>query len=265
MNELHTMQLSMQTEAKSSDYSCKCCGKTYTRKISRDRHYLLCELLHCSKREKKCIEEETTNIPSHLELYKIVQELAYKNSVLEEKMEEMQKWLDKKKKKIDIIHWLTMNKTNIENPFSEWQKKMVVTSDHVQLLIEENIVKTICDIISENIIANQELPIVCFQQKTNLFYIHQEEGWKRASPQEIILFIQHIHKKLWMELSNWKIKNMESMKNNSKLEDLCARTTIKISSFNFEQDSTYMCRVRTHLYNQLKIDLKNILEYEFQF
>ena len=71
MNELHTMQLSMQTEAKSSDYSCKCCGKTYTRKISRDRHYLLCELLHCSKREKKCIEEETTNIPSHLELYKI--------------------------------------------------------------------------------------------------------------------------------------------------------------------------------------------------
>jgi hypothetical protein len=191
--------------------------------------------------------------------------LAYKNSILEEKMAEMQKWLDKKKKSIDIIQWLTINKPNIQIPFSEWQKKLVVTSDHVQLLIEENIVKTICDIISENI-NNQQVPIICFQQKTNLFYIYQEEiGWKRATPNEITLFVQHIHKKLWMELSRWKERNNEIMKTNTKLEDLSARTTIKISSFNFEQDSSAMCKVRTHLYNQLKTDLKNMIEYEFSF
>jgi len=260
----------MQIQAKSQTaYSCHLCGKTHTRKTSHDRHRLLCELVHSSKREKKCIEEESTNIPSHFELYKIVQELAYKNAALEEKMAEMQKWLDKKKKNIDIIHWLTMNKTNIQTSFSEWQKKLVVTQDHVQLLIEENIVKTLCEIINENII-NQEVPIMCFQQKTNLFYIYQQDGegvqiWKRATPQEITLLVQHIHKKLWKELTLWKQKNMELMKNNNKLEDLSARTTIKISSFNFEQDSSCMSKVRTHLYNQLKIDLKNIIEYEFEF
>ena len=80
-------------------HSCGLCNKSYTRKTSYDRHVILCEILHQSKREKKCKGQELSDIPSHTQLFLIVQELALKNQILETKMIEMQKWVETKKKK----------------------------------------------------------------------------------------------------------------------------------------------------------------------
>lgn len=262
--------MQMQINPTGLTYSCQHCNKKHTRKTSHERHVLICELIACSKREKKCETQETSDIPNHIQLYKIVQELALKNAILEEKMTEMQKWLNNKKK-IDVVQWLIKNRTQITMiPFSEWQKTMIVKPEHIDLLIEENIVKAICDIISENIKPNDnDCPIACFQQKTNLFYIfYQEEcqnGWKRATPDDFTLFIKHIHKKIWIEFTHWKQANNVKIQSNSKMEDLCARTTIKLTGLNFDQDSGQMCKIRTYLYGHLKTDLKNMIDYEFQF
>ena len=59
-------------------YSCMHCFKSYTRKLSYDRHVILCEVLHQTKRIRICEKEESTDIPSHAQLYHIVQELALK-------------------------------------------------------------------------------------------------------------------------------------------------------------------------------------------
>jgi hypothetical protein len=262
------MQNQLQPKIISGLYSCNHCGKKHTRKTSHERHVLICELIDCSKREKKCESEETSDIPNHFQLYKIVQELALKNAILEEKMAEMQKWLNNKKK-IDVVQWLIANRKVLLS-FSEWQKTMIVKPEHIDLLIEENIVKAICDIITENIKpCENSCPIACFQQKTNLFYIFYEEGdqngWKRATPDDFTLFIKHIHKKIWIEFTHWKQLNNVKIKSNSKMEDLCARTTIKLSGLNFDQDSAQMCKIRTHLYGYLKTDLKNMIDYDFQF
>ncbi len=258
------MYTQSQSQLKNA-YYCNHCEKKHSRKTSHDRHVLLCEIIHNSKREKKCFEEETSDIPNHLQLYKIVQELAIKNAALEEKMIEMQKWLDKKKKKIDVLHWLSSNKKEIDKSFSEWQNIIVVNPDHIELLIEENIIKTICEIIDENIEKSQNVPIACFQQKTNLFYIFQQDIWKRSTPQDFISLVQGIHKKIWRELLCWKEKNDEKIKSNEKMSELYARTIIKLTGLNFDQDSSAMYKIRTHLYSHLKTDLKNMIEYEFEF
>ena len=263
----HSEKSTQSKSVTSGGYVCQHCGKKHTRKTSHDRHILLCEIVYCSKREKKCEAEETSDLPSYLQLCQIVQELAIKNSVLEEKMSEMQKWLDKKKKNIDVVQWLTTNRANLGEPFCDWQKKLIVTSDHIDLLIEENIVRAICEVISENTNNIQDAPITCFQQKANLFYIFykdcDQQGWRKATPDDFILFVKHIHKKLWVQLSEWKERNAEKMKNSDKLCDLYSRTIIKLSGLNFDQDSVQMSKIRTHLYYHLKMDLKNIVEYDF--
>jgi len=258
----------MQIQPKSTTgYVCQHCGKKHTRKTSHDRHVLLCEIVYCSNREKKCDAEENSDIPSHIQLYKIVQELAVKNAVLESKMQEIQKWLDKKRKSIDVVEWLTTNRGNIAEPFCEWQKKLVVNPEHIDLLIEENVVKAICDIINENTNCVQDVPITCFHQKTNLFYIFYKEsdqnGWRKASPDDFSLFVKHIHKKLWLQLSAWKERNADKMKTSDKLCELYSRTVIKLTGLNFDQDSAQMSKIRSHLYGHLKMDLKNIVEYDF--
>ena len=100
-------------------HSCGLCNKSYTRKTSYDRHVILCEILHQSKREKKCKGQELSDIPSHTQLFLIVQELALKNQILETKMIEMQKWVETKKKKLNV------------------KRKRIVEIDGVQTVVEE--------------------------------------------------------------------------------------------------------------------------------
>ena len=90
-------------------YCCNVCNKQYTRKSSLDKHQILCNFKMKTQRERQIEFEELGDLPNHLELVKIVQELTFKLIKMEEKMGEMQKWVDKKKKKLNVIVWLNAN------------------------------------------------------------------------------------------------------------------------------------------------------------
>ena len=83
-------------------FTCHHCGKGYTRKNSHYKHVLLCDVIHTSTRQLVCDEEESTDIPTIRQLYFIIQEMAVKYNKLEKKMEEMQKAVPVKKKKLVI-------------------------------------------------------------------------------------------------------------------------------------------------------------------
>lgn len=89
-----------QIMLQNNSYCCNICNKKYTRKVSLDKHKILCEFKLKTKNEIKVETEEAADIPNHLQLVKIVQELSLKLYKMEEKMEEMQQWVDKKEKTI---------------------------------------------------------------------------------------------------------------------------------------------------------------------
>ena len=91
---------------------CENCNKEYTRKYSLDKHKILCDFKIRTKRQDQIDNEELGDTPTHYQLVKIVQELTLKMTKMEEKMEQMQKWVDKTKKKINVLEWL--NWTNIK-------------------------------------------------------------------------------------------------------------------------------------------------------
>jgi hypothetical protein len=69
---------------------------------------------------------------------------------MEEKMAEMQKWVDKKKQKINIIKWLNM--TYVPNiNIQSWIQSIQVTEEHIEILIEQNMIKTISAIINKKL------------------------------------------------------------------------------------------------------------------
>ena len=244
--------------------SCVYCGKCYTRKTSLQRHTILCETIHKSKREKICEEEESTDIPSRQQLYKIIQELAVKYDNLEEKMRDLQKWVQTKKKKIDIIEWLNTNHSQTI-PFSTWLKTIQVEETHVQLLMEENIVQKINAILRDNLHVAKGKPFAAFSQKANVLYIFDETSkWKIFTSEEYILLIKQIHSRILRELCEWRTKNAKEISENEKISDLYNKTVIKLMGLNFIQDSTALSKIRTNLYNNLKIDMKQVMELEFE-
>ena len=243
---------------------CEYCGKSYTRKVSLQRHTLLCEVVHKTKREKICDEEENTDIPSRAQLYQIIQELAAKYDSLNEKMQEMQKWVQTKKKKLDIIQWLNTNKpvTNVSLSFQIWTKKIQVQETHIQLLMEENIVQTINTILRDNLL--NEKPVAAFVQKNNIIYCQDETtcNWKQLESDEFILLIKQIHSKILRELCEWRNKNASEIASNDKMSELYNKTVIKLMGLNFSQDSTALSKIRVNLYNSLKIEFKQTIEFE---
>ena len=261
---------------------CATCGKQYSRKSSLDRHVIMCEFLSKSKRERKIEEEENGELPSHTQLVKIVQELAYKCDSMEKEMTIMRKWIDKKKKKINIISWLNTNHINMcEIDFTTWFKELDLSkNEYIELLFTHNIYQVLQNVF-EQVIDNNS-PIKCFSQKAHVFYIFttnfsnsgyseaeaeekEEYIWRQMVCDDWIPLLRTIQKKLLGCISKWREANLERLKNNDKLSELYNKAIIKVTNIPVINTDSGMSKVRGALYNHMKTDLKAVLEYEFEF
>jgi hypothetical protein len=95
---------------------CVHCGKSYKKKTILEKHVILCELL--TKTKKGIIIEQEDDIPSQHKIYNILLELGVKFNQLEEKVDELNKWVVKKKKKINVVEWLNANIINHHTAFN---------------------------------------------------------------------------------------------------------------------------------------------------
>ena len=251
-------------------HSCTYCGKQYTRKTSHARHVILCEIFHQTKHEKTCEEEENSNIPSTKQLYKIIQELAIRHQTMEQKLNDMQKWVETKKKKINVIQWLNSNKKPNVN-MDSWINSIQVTEEHIQVLIEHNMIKTLSEIMRKKATSVMDdtyiHPLFCLTQKENLFYSYNsdEDVWTKFTTDDFIVMLKKIHRKILIALCEWYDKNIERINGSDKMQLLYNKTMIKLMGANFTQDSQILSKTRTELYNNLKTDLKHIIECEFEF
>ena len=263
---------------------CATCGKQYSRKSSLDRHVIMCNFLFKSKRERQIEKEENTELPSHTQLVKIVQELAYKCDTMEKEMTVMRKWIDKKKKKINIINWLNTNHVNMcEIDFTTWFKELDLSNnEYIELLFTHNIFQVLHTIFEQVIDINS--PIKCFSQKAHVFYIfttnysdsayseaessallQEEYIWRQMTCDDWIPLLRTIQKKLLGCISKWREANVERLRQNDKLSELYNKAIIKVTNIPVINTDSGMSKVRGALYNQIKTDLKAVLEYEFEF
>lgn len=244
---------------------CSYCGKSYLKKTNLDKHFIICELLNTSKNKNDIEDEDET--PSQKKLYKILLELGNKFNKLEEKVNEMEKWIVKKKKKINIIEWLN---TNIipEAIFGSLNEKITIDYDDVNYLFENTFIDTLNNIFSRTIYNIQEnkYPIYAFSQKSNTFYYYENEElkWSEISKEILIKFLDKIFMKLLKKFSDWKKEHVNEINNDEKLSLLCDKTSIKMMSVDFKQESIFG-KIKSNMYSRMKTDLKALIEYEFEF
>lgn len=250
-------------------YRCTTCEKNYSRKSSYDKHLILCDFLIKSKEEKKIINEESSDLPNYTQLVNIVQELSLKYIRLENQLSDMQKWVEKKKKKINVVIWLndTIHPTKT---FLQWTSGLKVEQRHFEFLLENTIIQTFQLILEENVTnascQSEILPIKCFSQKSNLLYIYDsaDSGWRVMAFEDFIKILKPVQTQLLNALIQWKTIKKEEIDADDKLSILYSKTIIKLMNVSFVQDSTTN-KIRSQLYTYLKVDLKNLIEYEFEF
>ena len=256
---------------------CEYCGKEYKRKINFDKHFILCEIVYKAKKKDRRIDKENEEIneemPTQKQMYKMILELALKYNKLEEKMELMNKWVDKTKKKINVLDWLnTSSNLKPEIIFDNLADSISILESDLDLLFNGNFDNILNEIFTRNFYQKDEseISLFAFIQKTNTIYVYSKDTsslqavWIELSREKLIYFLNKVHFKIVKTLSEWKKNNSEKINNSDKLEEIYNKAKIKLMGIDFKHDST-LNKIKLSIYNKMKKDMKALIEYEFEF
>lgn len=245
-------------------WACNHCTKEYTKKTSLVRHQLLCEFLHKSKREKQVDLEETGAMPSYSELVYIVQELAYKNSQVEKKLVELenQQATQYKKCKVNVEEWLNQHRKP-PYAYAEIVSHLNIQQDHVNMLFETKLIPIICNILETNLVKSA-CPLYCVK---HTLYSYNDETttpqWVELEKKDLVQMLNKVYHLLLNGLCDWRASNIERLNASDKLSISYNQAMIRLMDVDFNQDVN-LNKIKTHLCNHLRCELKNVTEYEFE-
>lgn len=258
---------------------CVYCGKSYIKRVNLDRHLVFCELLQKTKTKTSInpiidsiYNDVDESLPTQRNMFQMLIELGERYSRLEEKVDELNKWVVKKKKKVNILGWLNANmKPNIV--FETMIDKIVVTEDDIKKLLEHSFYDIVNDIFSRTIYNTDkyENAVFAFVQKQNVFYIYDKtnavngiNSWVELTKERLIRFLNKVHIKVVGAFSDLKTTKKNEIKTNEKTAELYNKALIKIMSIDFKQDSIYI-KVRNAMYAKMKTNIKDLIEFDFEF
>ena len=253
---------------------CVICKKQYTRKSSYDRHKMVCDFKLKTSREHQIEIEELSDIPSHYQLVKIVQELSLQVNKLTTELNEMKKYVEKKKRKLNVVLWLN-TKVKPTIGFLEWvHTSLTVNASHFEYLMDgdNSIYVVIQRIFEDNISPPPSMdfvyPISAFTEKPGVFYVCEkqasgEASWSPLEMPDMLLMLKKIQNGLIRELTNWKTINKGKMDDCDRLAIAFQRAIQKLFSISFTQDNNFS-KMKNSLYAYLKTDLKSV-EFELEF
>ena len=78
------------------------------------------------------------------------------------------------------------------------------------------------------------------------------------------MILKTVQNHMIKELMKWKANNQSKFDDNDVISQIFNKAVIKLMNMSFTQDAT-LSRIKNALYNYLKTDLKNMIEYDFEF
>lgn len=250
-------------------YECDFCNRQYKLKSRFDKHMLLCSIKSKTVDERKRENEIIEKTPAPHQMYELIKQLVHKNELLERKVEKLSTWVNNTKKKINVIDWMNENR-NMDVNFIDWVNSLEITKEDMELVFNYNFSEGIRFIIqrlvsvegSDQAQAHAQVPIKAFDQKDGIIYIF-ENGWSIMTPELFVKFFGRITKGLLTQLKCWQDINRHRICDNGFTE-IYVDNVKKITGGDLTREQQYT-RVKKMLYNHVKINLKNVIQYDFEF
>jgi len=284
-------------------FICNNCCKKYKNKLHYDKHCLMCDL----SKENTPLHNVPLIAPpvdtkiNDCLLIELLKDLLIKYNKLSNEMSEIKKWMSKEKKQINILDWL-----NNHNPpefqaitsFDGFINNFMISEEYIKKITTNSILDvylySIDDLFSNDIqdvtssttnpISSSFMPICCFNQKANIFYIYTEIitksssstefHWREAKNEDLIKIFNKIKNKLITELCKWNDFQQNQIavtnpnhgqynKAKEKMDEIFNKSILKLMTD--ISNSNIFQKLKSKLYHALKTDIKQYIEYEFKF
>lgn len=227
---------------------CQLCGKKYKRMGALRRHLVTCEIIH---KNPKNIETPTLD-----DMFKIMQKLVRENDSLKNKVSALERKVYQKKNKTDIIKWLNENE-KINDNLNDWKENIRVEKSDFEYLSNGDFIDGVFKIIERT----ENIPMKGFTQKNNTIFVYGEQ-WEKCSITIFTDIVFKIQKRLLDYLREW-INDLGDKfyydTNNSKYMKLSS----KILGNGDINDK--IVKIYNKLYNKLKVNIRDVIEYQIIF
>ena len=259
-----------------SGYTCNFCSRNYKEKFNYERHYSFCEFINKSNREQNNVLETADTLPTQLQMYRWMQELAVRVTKLEK---ENAKLKQVQRQKIDIVNWLNQSiKPDIT--FHEWiiQYVFKMIPDVLDIVYKNNLLTGFNHLFEKafNKITMEKSPIRAFDNKPNTFYIYskvlsetnqenKENQWTMILNSDFDKYLNQIANHFIVQFRNcWFLVNEEKIETEEAYKDMYVNYYQKILGGDCKMtDEVRYQRVRQTFYNHIKQNIKQIVEYDF--
>lgn len=237
-------------------FKCNICNKKYCREKSYQRHKLFCEILNDDKGHQK-----------NLGIYNlalIVEELVKSNDKLQKDVSELKTWVQTKKQKFIIIDWLNES-YKINQTFNQFNSNITILHEDLDTIFKSNFINGIDDLLQKNIQRLREndidIPLKSFDQKDNTIYVFKDEKWQILSKEDLNELFSLISKELMSLFKLWQDEN-EYRLYTDDFSVIYINNVKKIMGGNETLDKQKKL-VHRNLYKYLKVNLQNVIQYEF--
>ncbi len=237
-------------------YTCEFCETGFKYKKQHDEHAVCCEFVDKKKEElKDNIDLTDDAIPSPRIMYELVKHLMVRNQHLEKEVEELRKFVKREKSKINVIEYLNNHHfPTIDYP--QMMKMLVVQPRHLEAVFEGNIVDGVFALFD-----GLELPITAFSHK-NAFYVYKEASWHEFPQISMNAMFDILSNRFMKAYRSWERSKPEL---NVESEDVQKQKMIllrKVLGTSMNDENKYR-KFGTMMFEKLKKNVKNIVEYEF--
>ena len=237
--------------------TCFICDRLCKTDAGLQKHFKLCKL-----NPPKSSQDEVFTFSSYSELCGVVQQLMLKISALEKKVELQDIIINTKKKKVGVFEWLNTNIKPTLN-YADWVKTIQVKKSQFEYLFENTIVETVYHIVSSTISANPVIPFYAFG-KTQTFYVYTSDTWLVAEVPSFTKLFKRVETELWRCLNEWKTKHEVEIMENQMMTEKYQKTVAKLTDISYTPNDVYN-KMKTKIYNIIKMDIKSIVEEEIEF
>jgi len=200
--------------------------------------------------------------PTKSEMWYLLQQALIRISFLEKKCELHDTIINTKKKKVGVFEWLNTNIKPSLN-YADWVKTIQVKKSQFEYLFENTIVETVTHIISSTISASPVIPFYAFG-KTQTFYVYTSDTWLVAEVPSFTKLFKRVETELWRCLMEWKTKNEVEIMENQMMTEKYQKTVAKLTDISYTPNDVYN-KMKTKIYNIIKMDIKSIVEEEIEF
>ena len=102
----------------------------------------------------------------------LIQELTLKQHKMEQELRECKAFINKTKKRLNIVDWLNENCKSID--YLNFVKNITITRNHLQYIFKYDYIDGIMFIMQELLPLEDNIPIRCFDQKKRVYSLFIE-------------------------------------------------------------------------------------------